>query len=87
MIFPTYIFILFDSTTCTLYLYDELKGSPPQAPILGCIFKFSEGGALKKISDAKDTPPLRKYEKVREGGGILSDIVGFIGIHVEFFSC
>ena len=47
----------------------ELKGSPPQAPILGCIFKFSEGGALKKISDAKDTPPLRKYEKVREGGG------------------
>ena len=42
-----------------LHIYDELKGSPPQAPILGCIFKFSEGGALKKISDAKDTPPSK----------------------------
>ena len=71
------VFTLMDSTTCTLYLQGELKSSPPQAPILGCILKFFEGGALKKISDAKDTPPpFESMKKSEKGGGILSDIVG-----------
>jgi len=45
-----------------------IEGEPAAGADFGMYFKFSEGGALKKISDAKDTPPLRKYEKVREEG-------------------